>query len=66
MPANRALLPAASQPSPCGRAMRLSAGSTCGAVVEIVIVAVAPLPPTVTEVGLIEQLICALARPAGT
>ena len=43
-------------------AMRLAPESTCGAVVEIVIVAVAPDAPTVTEVGSIAQVIFAVVE----
>lgn len=63
MPANRALPLAANQPKPCGERSEADAPATmCDAVVEIVIVAVAPAPVTDTEVGLMEQVICAPAE----
>ncbi len=64
MPANSTLLPAASQPRPCGRADAEVPDKTCGAVVDIVIVDVPPVVLTVTDAGLSEQLICALAEAA--
>ena len=60
MPASRALLLAPSQPRSCGPCDEVAPESTCGAVVEMVIIAVAPDPPTVSEVGFIVQVICAL------
>ena len=62
MPANRVLLLAASQPRPRGPCDEVAPERTCGAVVEIVIIAVAPEPPTVSEVGFIVQVICALVE----
>ena len=62
MPASNTLLPAASQPKPCGWAEAEVPDTTCAAVVDMVIVEVAPVPLTVTEVGLSEQVICALAE----
>ena len=62
IPANKTLLPVAHQPKPCGLSEADVPGRTCGATVEIVIIAVAPDALAVTEVGLMEQVICALAE----